>query len=64
MNSIQLTQADYNLLQELLARAQCHTPEQKACHQALLHELIRARIVPASEIGLDVITLNSWDPID
>ena len=59
MNPIQLTHADYNSLQELLANWRCTTAEQKGCHQALLQEVIRAKVVPTAEIDHDVITLSS-----
>lgn len=59
MNPIQITQSDYNLLQDLLARASGGTAEEKAGRESLFRELTRARVVPPSEIAADVITLRS-----
>jgi regulator of nucleoside diphosphate kinase len=58
INTIQVTQSDYNLLQELLARGRGVTPEEKARREALSRELARAQIIPASEIAPDVVTLR------
>lgn len=59
MNTIQITQSDYNLLRELLTHQPSGTAEEKACRESLSRELTRARIVPPSEITPDVITLRS-----
>ncbi len=59
MNTIQVTQSDYNLLQELLARGRGVAPEEKAYRESLFRELARAQVIPTSEIARDVITLRS-----
>jgi regulator of nucleoside diphosphate kinase len=57
--TIQITQSDFNKLQDLLHRESAVRPEDKSCRQALSRELLRAKIKPADEIPSDVITLHS-----
>ena len=58
MNTIQVTQNDYNTLMELLARNPGATEDEKTRQGALLSELLRADILPEAEIAPDVITLR------
>jgi len=57
--NIQITQSDYNKLQDLLKTMPTVRPEDKACREALSREIMRAKIKPSEEIPDDVITLNS-----
>lgn len=59
MNTIQITQSDYNRLQDLLRDFNPGNAEDKRCREALFQELMRAKIKPPSEIPPDVITLGS-----
>lgn len=59
MNTIQITQSDYNRLQDLLRDARPETAEDQRCSEALFQELMRAKIKPPDEIPTDVITLGS-----
>jgi Transcription elongation factor len=59
MNTIQITQSDYNRLQDLLRDARPETAEDQRCREALFQELMRAKIKPPDEIPTDVITLGS-----
>jgi len=56
-NTIRISQADYNHLQDLLARETGGTPEEKNTREQLFRELMRARIEP--EVPPDVIGLHS-----
>lgn len=57
--SIQITQSDYNKLQELLRGGSFARPPDKSSREALMRELTRAKITPPGEIPPDVITLHS-----
>jgi regulator of nucleoside diphosphate kinase len=57
--AIQITQSDFQKLQDLLRNAALSQPEDKNCREALAHELRRAEIKGPEEIPPDVITLNS-----
>lgn len=59
MNTIQITQSDYNRLQDLLRDATSGNAEDKRCREALFRELMRAKIKPPDELPADVITLRS-----
>lgn len=58
MNTIQVTQSDYNTLMELLAKHPGITTDEKNRQGALLGELLRADILPEAEMASDVITLR------
>lgn len=55
--AIRVSQADYNLLQNLLAKQSGGTAEEQSTRQQLFQELMRARIEP--ELPSDVIALRS-----
>lgn len=55
---IQITQEDFNKLQDLL-RDRSFRPEDKKCYEALAQELSKAEIKSPEEISAEVITLNS-----
>jgi len=57
--NIQITQSDYNKLQDLLRDTSAPRLEDKNCGEALSRELLRAQIKSSEEIPEDVITLNS-----
>jgi regulator of nucleoside diphosphate kinase len=57
--NIQITQSDFNKLQDLLRSLPKARPEEKGSREALSRELLRAEIKPSHEIPSDVITLNS-----
>lgn len=57
--NIQITQADHIKLQNLLQDKSALQPADKACHAALLQELMRAQILPSEAVSPDVITLHS-----
>lgn len=54
--NIQITESDYNKLQDLLRELDA---SQKIIRETLAQELLRARVTPSDEIAPDVITLNS-----
>jgi regulator of nucleoside diphosphate kinase len=56
---IVLTNFDRNRLRNLLALFRERSSVVGSCLDALDHELARARIVPASEVPPDVVTMNS-----
>ena len=56
---IQITQSEYNRLQNLLRDPSKLRPDEKECRLALSRELARAQIMPSNEIPGDVITLHS-----
>jgi len=58
MNTIKVTQHDYNTLMDLLARHPGVTDDEKKRQGALLGELLRAEILPEAEMAFDVITLR------
>jgi len=57
--TIQITQSDFQKLQDLLRNTALSRPEDKNCREALARELRRAEIKSPQEIPPDVITLNS-----
>lgn len=57
--NIQITQADFNKLQELLRTMPVLSQEDKSNRESLSRELLRAKVKPSIEIPADVITLNS-----
>ena len=58
-SKIQITQSDYNKLQDLLRDPSLLRSEDKNCRQALSRELARAQITRSDEIPGDVVTLHS-----
>lgn len=56
---IVLTDFDQNRLRGLLTLFRSRSSVVGSCLDALDHELARARVVPASEVPPDVITMNS-----
>lgn len=59
MNTIQITQSDYNFLKIWLTDQPAINSEEKANRESLFRELARAKIIPPSKIAPDVITLRS-----
>jgi regulator of nucleoside diphosphate kinase len=58
-HTIEVTDADALRLNELLARLAPHSGAGPSTQNSLRHELDRARVVPAGEIGPDVVTMQS-----